>query len=575
MHKFSTLCTSLAAAAFISSLSGCAGSPVSTYGSIGPRVADDKVKAEKLLALLAAPAIQANASPASYSEKSWLPVRKVVRSERDIENAKTNNIQVEVNQRFANLNEVVGVISSLTGLPVFVSPDVISGSIQQAQPAAAPSSMPTMMPAGIPNLPPLPGGSSGYGASLGSAGGLATLPSTPSGPISPASAFSTNYSGSLTGLLNLVSAYYGISWKSEEAGLRFYKMESKTFRIIALPGDMRLSSSIESSAGGGGGGGASGGSPSQSGSSTSSTGVAVSGLSVWTSMESAIKLMLSPGGKVFSSPATGTITVTDAPSIIAEVAEFVNGQNKSMGRQVSVNVRVLTVDVNEGDDYGINWDSVYKNLSAIGNPYSVALKTAFPMTSGGGNLVLSAPSTSSSRWAGSSAMIAALSTQGRVSELTSSTLVTLNNQPSPVNVGRRVSYLASSSTTQTPNVGATTALTPGSVQTGFSMTLLPHIIDGRELLLQYSLDLSSLLRLSTITSGTASIQAPDISTSNFIQRVRMQSGETLVVAGFDQDNLSAVANGIGAAENTVLGSRNGTKKRSMLVVLIQPNISAQ
>lgn len=105
------------------------------------------------------------------------------------------------------------------------------------------------------------------------------------------------------------------------------------------------------------------------------------------------------------------------------------------------------------------------------------------------------------------------------------------------------------------------------------MTLIPHIIDSREILLQYSIDLSSLLQLTTISSGTSSIQAPDISTSNFIQRVKLLSGETLVVAGFDQDNLSAVSNGVGAADNVALGSRNGSKKRNMIVVMIQPNLA--
>ncbi|MDP3825458.1 MAG: PilN family type IVB pilus formation outer membrane protein, partial [Polaromonas sp.] len=79
---------------------------------------------------------------------------------------------------------------------------------------------------------------------------------------------------------------------------------------------------------------------------------------------------------------------------------------------------------------------------------------------------------------------------------------------------------------------------------------------------------------STITSGNSSIQAPDISTSNFIQRVRIQTGETLVVAGYDQDNLSAVSGGVGTPDNVALGgSREGATKRTLLVVLIQPIIS--
>lgn len=394
---------------------------------------------------------------------------------------------------------------------------------------------------------------------------------TPTGPITPGSPFTANYSGSLSGFMNIVSAYYGVFWKTESSGLRFFLMDSKTYRIAALPGDTRLSSSVDSSSNAANGSGGA----TQSGASANSTGVGYTGLSVWTSLESSIKQMLGTGGKVVASPATGTITVTDTPSVLSRVTDYVNDQNKSLNRQVSVNVRVLSVELNEGENYGINWDSVYANLASTGNPFSVALKTAFPVATGAGNLIISAPASSASSWAGSSAMISALSTQGRVSELTSATLVTLNNQAAPVNVGRRVSYLASSSSTAGAVAGSapTVTLTPGTIQTGFSMTLVPHIIDSKEMLLQYSLDRSSLLALQSITSGASSIQTPDVSTSNFIQRVRIQSGETLVVAGFDQDNLSAVAEGIGSPQNAAMGRRTGSTKRTMLVILIQPNLS--
>lgn len=531
-------------------LSGCV-SPTSMSGKINSDVAVTKVKAEELISSRNAPV---EPTLFGYSDQSWIPLRKIERSERDLQNAKTDGIQIEINQRLSGLNDIAGVISSLTSLPVFVDADVVAPTTSQALAAA-----------------PLPGGPL-------PAGGLGGIPSpfptgagssAPVGQITANTAFAANYSGNLTGFMNLVAAYYGVFWKTEASGLRFYLMDSKTFRIAALPGDTRLSSTVESASTSSGGASSS---STQTGSSANSTGVNYSGLSVWLALETGIKQMLSAKGKVVASPATGTVTVTDTPSILSKVTEFVNIQNGALNRQVSVNVRVLSVELSDGDNYGINWDAVYSNLQSAKNPFSVALKTAFPVAAGAGSLVISSPVGSTSRWAGSSAMISALSTQGRVSELTSSTLVTLNNQAAPVNVGRRVSYLAQSSTTQTANVGSTTSLTPGTVQTGFSMTLIPHILNDQEMLIQYSLDLSSLLKLNTITSGTTSIQAPDVSTSNFIQRVRMQSGETLVVAGFDQDNLSAVLNGIGSPSNTALGSQQANTKRTMLVVLIQPTL---
>lgn len=549
----------------VATLTACT-APTANINSIGREVAAARTKIEPLITPRATPV---ETSPVTFSQESWIPLRKIERLARDEASAKADTVQIEINQRFSSLNEVAGVISSLTGLPVYLGSDIPTATATGTLGASAGIAMPPGMPApmnpalaGI--LPsPMPMGLNGNNAAA------------QNGPITANSPFTANYTGSLTGLMNLVSAYYGVYWKGESNGLRFFLMDSKTFRIAALPGDTRLNSSVDSSSNSSAGGssGATGSSTTQTGTSTNSTGVGFSGLSVWVALESGVKQMLSTGGRVIASPATGTITVTDTPSVLSRVSEYIAGQNKALNRQVSVNVRVLSVEISDGDNYGINWDAVYTNLSSAANPFTLGLKTAFPVASGAGNIILSAPATSTSRWAGSSAMIAALSTQGRVSELTSATVVTLNNQPAPVNVGRRVSYLASSSTTQTPNVGATTALTPGTVQTGFSMSLVPHIIDGKEMLLQYSLDLSSLLKLSTIVAGNSSIQAPDISTSNFIQRVRIQSGETLVVAGFDQDNLSAVSAGMGSAENAVLGSRDATRKRTMLVILIQPNIA--
>ena len=552
--------TPITVAVAMSLLAGCTG-PASNQ-SLNSKVDAVQTEAQRLIANRVAPV---DTSPVTYNDQSWIPLRKVEKSDRDRANAKADTVQIEINQRFTSLNDVAGAISSLTGLPVFVGSDVQTATGALSSAAGMP--MPLPLPNGVLS------GASGGPLPVGFTGIQGMASALPNGPISVGSPYSANYAGSLTGFMNMVSAYYGIFWKTEASGLRFFLMDSKSYRIAALPGDTRLSSSVESTSSASSGGGAGGSSGTQNGSSANSTGVGYSGLSVWAALEASVKQMLGASGKVVASPATGTITVTDTPSVLSRVTEYINEQNKSLNRQVSVNVRVLSVELNEGQNYGINWDSVYKNLASASNPYALALKTAFPTVTGAGNLIISAPSASSSRWAGSSAMISALSTQGRVSELTSATLVTLNNQAAPVNVGRRVSYLASSATTQTANVGSTTSLTPGTVQTGFSMTLVPHIIDSKEILLQYSLDLSSLLQLKTITSGDSTIQTPDVSTSNFIQRVRIQTGETLVVAGFDQDNLSAVADGIGSPKNALMGQQTGLTKRSMLVILIQPNLA--
>jgi type IVB pilus formation R64 PilN family outer membrane protein len=527
------------ALAIVAILSGCSTTAIDKVES------KVSVKREQVEHELTRAAVT-DAPPVSFLDGSFVPMRKMDRQEYAPEQRAILGMEIETNRNFQSLNEIAGWLASVTNAPVFLNPELMNVTSAQS---TGPSAMQG------PMAMPMPGQNQAQ-----SQAGIAGKP------------FSVAYSGKISGFLDMVAANYGIYWKLEGRNTRFLLTDSRTFRIKALLGDTQLSSIVGSSSNSGGA--SSGGASASTGSGTASNtaGVTFTGMSVWAGIDAGIKQLLTPNtGKVAVSPSIGTVSVTDTPRVLEQVASFINEQNAALGRQVSVNVRVLSVEVNDGDNYGINWSAVYSNLSSnLAFKVSSALPTA---TSAAQFVVQTATSTSGGWGAASGAIISALSTQGRVSELTSATLVTLNNQPAPVNVGRQITYLASSSTTQTTDAGTTTSLTPGQVQTGFSMVLIPHIIDGKEILIQSSVNLSSLLQMATITSGDASIQSPDISTSNFIQRVRMMSGETLVMAGFDQDRLSAVANGVGQAKNTLFGTRDSNGKRTMLVILLQPTVS--
>ena len=176
-----------------------------------------------------------------------------------------------------------------------------------------------------------------------------------------------------------------------------------------------------------------------------------------------------------------------------------------------------------------------------------------------------------SQWAGSDAVISALQSVSRVSLMTSASVYTLNNQPVPVQVAKQTSYLASIMNTLTPNVGSTTALTPGVVTSGFNMNLLPHILEDNTVLLQYAVDISSLLALRSATSNGSTIQIPELETRNFLQRVSLRSGETLVLSGFEQTNDNMDRRGALAADNPMLGGgANASRTHDQIVVLITP-----
>lgn len=93
-------------------------------------------------------------------------------------------------------------------------------------------------------------------------------------------------------------------------------------------------------------------------------------------------------------------------------------------------------------------------------------------------------------------------------------------------------------------------------------------------MMQYAMDISSLLKLSTVTAGDSVIQTPDVDRRTSLQRVMVNSGDTIVVAGFENREVAAKTQGVASAEMPSLGgSVLGSDNRTVLVILIEPVVS--
>jgi type IVB pilus formation R64 PilN family outer membrane protein len=372
--------------------------------------------------------------------------------------------------------------------------------------------------------------------------------------------------GTFKGLLDVVTAKFGVNWRFTGTEIQFHSLDTRSFNIHTVPGDSLLSTSVSngatssSSQGGGQGGG--------QGSGGNNKLNVDSQLSVWANIEKAITSMLSPVGKLASSPATGTITVTDVPDTLDRVAKYVESENRSLIKQVVVSVTVLGVTLSDTDSYGINWNSVYQTAYK-----KFGVKNAFSAETGASAFSASVLDTAASRWAGSEILINALSAQGKVRRETALAVMALNNQPVPVLVAQQTTYLAASQTTLAANAGTATSLTPGTVTTGVNMTILPHVLDNGAIMLQLSAGLSVLRGIATVTSGGSSIQTPQIDTRNFLQRVSMRSGETLVISGFEQTDGNVDHEGVGHASNVAMGSYKARSSKEIFVVIITPALT--
>jgi len=513
-----------------------------------------------------------------FSDKPWVSTQPLV-ARRGLPTASDCELVYRPSGS-VGLTEIAGYITSQCGMPVLISPDALAPSVYSggagmaAMAGGSPDSLAGLLPVGV---------ISGAGATAGAT----TAPPAASRPLDATTLASIGkvsglaYSGRLSGLLDEVTARLGLAWRYSpaERAVRISYYDTRVFDVYAFGDDQVIESTVRSgmntSAGvgsgtsGGTGGSSNSGVSGESGSSQSTTVRLKS--SILADIQNNVNAMLStaPAGRSFLSTSTGTLTVTDRPEVLDRVQAYLDSTNRSISQQVLFNVKVFEVTLNDSDQLGVNWAAVYKSLS---NKWNLSLANVVPgistsAISGSVGIV----NTSSSALAGSNVIIQALAEQGRVSNVRSPSVTTLNLQPAPLQIGNVKGYVAASSTTNTASVGSSTALTPGTITSGFNVTLLPRVMDRDELMLMISINMSSKPTFQTFTSNSSSIQVPDYDAKSLSPKVKLKSGQTLILSGFDESSEDTNKVGVGEPGFFGLGGgRTRTSTHSVLVVLITP-----
>ena len=379
-----------------------------------------------------------------------------------------------------------------------------------------------------------------------------------------------NYKGPLSGLLDEVANRFGIWWKYDRNELYFYKYITKTFIIYSLPTNPSLSVSV----------GGSGGSSSISQSSS------VDGLDMWGNIESTINSMITSDANLVIDKGNGTISLTATPTDIRRVAKYVNEQNARLSKQVAISVKVIQVNIKNDDQYSLDLNAVFK---ARGSLTDIAGSTTATAESPISSLTMGI---SSKRWSVDAAM-SALSSEGQTNLVTSGTVTTMNNKPAPIQVVKTQNYVSNITKTNSGDSdNYDISVDTEEIETGFTMGVLPRVLDHGRILMFFNLTLSDLLALDKVNVGgekkksddkddddddddeetdSEFIQNPVIETRGFTQEVAMKSGETLILAGYERVENTVDKQGVGTPENNLLGGSSAAKRdRTILVIMLTP-----
>ena len=388
------------------------------------------------------------------------------------------------------------------------------------------------------------------------------------------------YTGSLSGLLSQVATDLDLLWYYDKSSIVFYETETRTFTLYALGTDVSYQTAVETDDG--------------------NTVSLESTLKEWDEIENAIETIIGDvdNANFTVSRSLGTITVTAPPSTLARVSDYIDRQNKRLSQLVTIDVKVLQVSISNDSAFGLNLAAAINSasgLNIVANPknnltsteassmniavLSNAVSAATGATHLEGTETVAGAYTqdqiqngSLSALAGTDALIQALAKQGKVSLVTNVGVTTRNNRVAPVNNTRTTGYIKRFESRNFTTVESST-VDQDDLETGFSMQLLPNVLENGKILLLFRMSVRELLRMSTQTIGEVTLQLPEVEERSFMQEVIMESGQMLVVSGFEKQENNDTRYGLGDPDFMALsGSRETTATRDVLVVILTPQV---
>jgi len=372
-----------------------------------------------------------------------------------------------------------------------------------------------------------------------------------------------NYTGSLSGFLNLTAAYFDIGWTYHDGRIQFSRQITRTFQIASLPTQLKSSAIMT------GGLSASGGQDADVNTGSSQTSQVQIELDFWKEINDTLKNIIGERGTFTASPTSNSITVTGTASMVEKVGREVQEINRKLLRQVSLKVDVYRVTLSSESNWNFDFNAAFASGIA---KYGFGVQNA----EGSANDSFANIAIDDGKFAGSKAALSLLEKNGDVSVLTTSNVTTMSGQPVPVQVSNTRGYIHKISTSVTDNVVLKSAETK-TATAGFSMSLMPTVMDNGNILLQYNMNISSFVGkdngFTNAKVGQDEIQLINVDQRSFIQSGMIRNGSTLVVAGFEQLSSNTSDQGQGSASFKLFGgSRGGQKNREMLILMITPNV---
>lgn len=243
------------------------------------------------------------------------------------------------------------------------------------------------------------------------------------------------------------------------------------------------------------------------------------------------------------NPEAGMVTVTGTDRQINRVARYIHTLSKQIKQQVLIDLRILTVAFDDSTTTGVDWSQLYGLQNMTINTLAMAqtdvASYTFDTLKGiteaefGAGAPKNAQVISMTGSTQVSEVVKFLSTQGEVKAISSPRVMTLNNQPALISVGRELFYKLRSTSALGSGANDNTAEgeTVDSVFAGILLDITPQIDAGGMVTLKINPSISDTIEDIQSGSVIARDIPPDLIRRQISSVIKVKDGEHAILGG--------------------------------------------
>lgn len=390
----------------------------------------------------------------------------------------------------------------------------------------------------------------------------------------------------LKGFLNTILTDNDLHYSLQGNKLKISYLITKTFRIHYIAGQRTGTSTANVTIANSNKTGSSGTASGSSGSNSkgeSTTGISIESndeFQFWTTVEKEIQRILvgaadgsthytkegdtwvGPDGKVWEynplapivNAEAGMITVTGTQQQVDRVARYVETLSKQIKQQVMIDVRILSVSFDDSRTTGVDWSQLYSlqnltinsliyaqsNISEATYDSTTGITEFTPLSDSdpsNGSAVIMTGSTQVSD------VVKFLSTQGDVKSISSPRVMTLNNQPALISVGKELFYkITSTSSLNSGGSGTAESETVDSVFAGILLDITPEIGNNGQITLKINPSISDTVNSQTSSSDTVRSIPPDLVRRQIASVIKVKDGQHAILGGLISSKSGTTSN---------------------------------